>query len=212
MTKASLQKSLLIHLFIILIFVFIVSVKNNNTKDKFSFSLVEKEAITIQKKPKININATKPLRVKKTLVKPIREVFGINRKSQVSPNGKVKVKLGNNLNKKEDKKVLKKDDPDSLPQATEEFLITSMPRAIREVRPEYPRWAKEQKISGRVIFEILIDGKGDVRKAILVKGLHPELDKLAQKAIVRFKFKPAYMKTESTAVRIKYAIRYVLEN
>lgn len=212
MIKKAVQKSLLIHLFIVLFFILLLSFKNNNPLREFEFSIVEKEAMPIKKKPKIIVNSTKPSDLKKMQAKSKREVFGLNRKAQVDPNSKVEVKLGNNLNKEEDEKILNKNDPDSLPQAAEEFLITSMPRAINEVRPEYPRWAKEQKISGSVLFEILIDGKGDVRSAKLVRGLHPELDELALRAIVKFKFKPAYIENETTAVRIKYAIRYVLEN
>jgi TonB family protein len=186
--------------------------KEATVVQKYEFSIVEKEAVTIKKKPKIVLNATKAPKVIKAKSKPVREVFGLNRKALTDSKSTIVVKQGNNLNKKEDNNILKKDDPDSLPQVTEEFLVTSMPRAINEVRPEYPVWAKESKISGSVIFEILIDGKGDVRSANLVKGLHPELDKLALAAIQKFKFKPAYIDKETTAVRIKYAIRYVLEN
>ena len=87
-----------------------------------------------------------------------------------------------------------------------------MPRAIKEFRPDYPRWAKEKGITGSVIFYILIDEKGKVRQAKLIKNLHPELDQLAKQAIYRVEFKPAYIENEPVAVRIKYAIRYVLEN
>jgi protein TonB len=87
-----------------------------------------------------------------------------------------------------------------------------MPRALKEIRPEYPSWAKEQKIFGSVIFEILIDKEGRVREAILLKGLHPELDKMAKEALLRFQFQPAFIEKEPAAVRIQYAIKYILES
>ena len=212
MIKSSFQYSIVIHVLILSFLILIINIKEKSKMEKYEFSIVEKEAVEIKKKPKVVINPSIPTKLKPKLVKPIREIFGVSRKAQTDSESTVIVKKGNNLNKIEDEKVLNKDDPDSLPQATEEFLITSMPRAISEIRPEYPRWAKEKKISGSVVFEILIDGKGDVRDAKLVKGLHLELDKLALEAILRFKFKPAYIEKETTAVRIKYAIRYVLEN
>jgi TonB family protein len=212
MNKTSFQYSVLIHLLIFVFLFSIISIKEKAKLEIYEFSIIEKQAIEIKKKPKIIVNATKPTIKTKKVVKPVREVFGVSRKAQTDSESTVVVKKGNNLNKEEDDKILNKDDPDSLPQATEEFLITSMPRAINEIRPEYPRWAKEKKISGSVIFEILIDGRGDVRDAKLVKGLHPELDKLGLEAMLKFKFKPAYIEKETTAVRIKYAIRYVLED
>ena len=180
--------------------------------ETFNFTIVEKEVIEINKSPKIVINADTSLPIQSKTQKKIREVFGVKRNTLTSDKGTVTAKVGNTLTKKEDDKELQDDESDSLPQAAEEFLITSMPRAINEVRPEYPKWAKEQKISGSVIFEILIDKNGDVRQAKLVRGLNPKLDQLAKAAILKFKFKPAYIEKKPAAVRIKYAIKYLLES
>jgi protein TonB len=180
--------------------------------ETFNFDIVEKEVIKIKKNPKIVINADTSKPVPKKSQKKIREVFGVKRKTMTSEKGTVIAKIGNTLTKKEDDKKLKDDESDSLPSPAEEFLITSMPRAINEVRPEYPDWAKQQKISGSVIFEILIDKNGTVRQAILLRGLNPKLDQLAKEAILKFKFKPAFIEKKPAAVRIKYAIKYLLES
>jgi len=212
MSKESLRYSISFHFLIVLFITVLVKIKTHTEVKQFEFSIVEQEAVVVKKMPKIIVNATKIKNIKKVTAKSKREIFGVSRNAITNTKGKVEVKLGNNLNKKEDKKTLLKDDPDSLPQATEEFLITSMPRPINEIRPPYPRWAKERKISGSVIFEILIDGKGDVRSAKLLKGIDPRLDDFAKIAILKFKFKPAYIEKKATAVRIKYAIKYVLED
>ena len=211
MNKA-LTESLVSHLLIIFIFVIILSMNKREVIEIFNFTIVEKEAIEIKKSPKIVINADASLPIPSKTQKKNREVFGVKRNTLTSDKGTVTAKIGNTLTKKEDYKELQDDESDSLPQAAEEFLITSMPRAINEVRPEYPKWAKEQKISGSVIFEILIDKNGDVRQAKLVRSLNPKLDQLAKEAILKFKFKPAYIEKKAAAVRIKYAIKYLLES
>lgn len=208
----ALSQSLTIHSFIILLFLSMMLIDKQTIVEKFTFDIIEKEVVTISKKPKVIINAEKEKAPIKKAKKEQREVFGVKRKTITSKKGSVQAKVGNTLTKKEDDKVLRDDESDSLPEPAEEFLITSMPRALEEIRPIYPKWAKEQKISGSVIFEILIDKKGNVRQANLLRGLHPELDKLAKDAIMKFKFKPAYIEKEPTAVRIKYAIKYLLES
>ena len=211
MNKA-LSESFIIHGLIVVIFMVVMSLSDKKETQIFSFELVEKEAIEIKRSPKVVINAEKEEKITKKAKKKNREVFGVKRKTITNYKGTVTAKVGNTLTKKEDDKKLKVDESDSLPEPAEEFLITSMPRALSEVRPEYPLWAKEQKISGSVIFEILIDQNGDVRQATLLRGLNPELDKLAKEAILKFKFKPAFIDKKPAAVRIKYAIKYLLES
>lgn len=208
----SLQQSLFIHFLLVGMFFTLMIIDKQKVIENFEFEIIEKEIVQIKKKPKVVINSKPAPEVKKSSkVKP-REVFGVKRKTLLSKKGTVQAKVGNTVTKKEDDKVLRDDESDSLPAPAEEFLITAMPRPIEEIRPRYPRWAKEQKITGSVIFDILIDKKGVVRKATLIKGLHPELDKSAIEAILKFKFRPAYIEKEPTAVRIKYAIKFILES
>ena len=205
--------SLIIHGAIVSLFMLAYNFEKQKTVSEFKFELIEKEITTIQKKPKVVINAKKATKkVEKVQKKKVREVFGVKRKTLTSRKGLVQAKVGNTLTKKEDDKKLRDDEDDSLPEASEEFLITAMPRAVKEVRPKYPKRAKEQQISGSVIFEILIDKQGIVRQVKLLRGLHPELDKLAQEALMQFVFRPAYIEKEKAAVRIKYAIKYLLES
>lgn len=210
--QKTLSQSFLIHAFILMVFFMLSYMDKNKTIEQYNFDLVEKEIVKLKKsKPNIVINADKKQAVKKA-VKKTRKVFGVKRKTMTSSKGNVTAKVGNTVTKKEDNKVLRDDESDTLPEPAEEFLITSMPRAINEIRPDYPQWAKEQGITGSVIFEILIDKEGKVRQAKLLKGLEPRLDKSAKEAIMKFKFRPAYIEKEATAVRIKYAIKFILES
>jgi TonB family protein len=205
------HQSVLIHALLVFLFTTLTVLDQKTIDQTFEFTIVESEVKQIKKQPKVVINATKDKAITKKPKKKLRQVYGLKRKAQTSKEGTVVAKKGNTLTKKEDDKILRKDDPDSLPEPAEEFLLTSMPRALEEFRPDYPKWAKDQGITGSVIFEILIDKYGKVRKATLLKSLHPELDALAKEAMMKFKFKPAYIEKKPAAVKIKYAIRYVLE-
>ena len=183
--------SLIIHFSFLLMIALFLLPSSSKKKETFNFTITEKEIITVKKKPKIVVNASKKS-VSKEVKKKVREVFGGKRKSLLdNKKGTTNLKVGNTLTKKEDNKILRDDEDDSLPEAADEFLITAMPRAINEIRPKYPKWAKDQKISGSVVFEILIDQKGKVRSLKLLKGIHPKLDTLAKEALSKFEFRPA---------------------
>jgi protein TonB len=210
--NTALKQSLAIHGVLVIPILILMNMNERKVIETFSFDIVEKQAVEIKKNQKVVINAEEAKPTKEKVTKKTREVFGVKRETLTSDKGTVIAKVGNTVTKKEDDKELRDDESDSLPKPAEEFLITSMPRAINEIRPEYPLWAKEQKISGSVIFEILIDQNGDVRQAKLLKGLHPQLDKSAKDAIIKFKFKPAFIEQKAVPVRIKYAIKYLLES
>lgn len=212
--SSTLAQSLLIHGVIVGFFLAATLIDKDKVVKTFEFDLVEKEVVKLKKQNKVVINAQKPKpkAVKKVKKVRVREVFGVKRNTLISEKGSVQAKVGNTLTKKEDDKVLRDDEADSLPEPAEEFLVTSMPRVLEQVRPQYPKWAKEQKIIGSVIFQILIDKRGKVRQVKLLKGLHPKLDALAAEAMKKFKFKPAFIEKEATAVSINYAIKYILES
>lgn len=209
----SVKISLFIHGLVVLFFILLVTISNAPMKPKkIDFAIIEKEIKVLKKKKEIIINGKRAVKANDKVVKKVRKVFGAKRKTITDNTGTVQAKIGNTLTKKEDEKVLRDDEDDSLPVPAEEYLVTSMPRAINEVRPQYPSWAKEQKITGRVVFDILIDREGRVRQIKLLQGLHPELDLLAKEALLKFKFRPAFIEKKATAVRINYAIRYTLES
>jgi protein TonB len=85
-----------------------------------------------------------------------------------------------------------------------------MPSVAAEVRIPYPPEAREKKIEGKVVMELLIDAEGKVRNATIVSGPGYGLNEAALEAIYRFKFKPAEVEGKPVAVKIPYTYNFVL--
>lgn len=145
--------------------------------------------------------------------KPAREIFGASRDSytdkSVGDEG-VDAKKGNTLAKEVDKTVLLDSDAGSLPTPTEEYLVSEMPVPLSEVRPTYPKEAKEKSIEGSVAMDVLIDEAGKVRQVSVIEGA--EIFRAsALEAMKKFLFKPAKVDGKPVAVRIRYSINFKLE-
>jgi TonB family protein len=164
----------------------------------------------IQQRPKVvlkSVNTPTPE------VAPKREVFGASRRAytddSLSEEG-VEMKRGNTLAKELDTTVLEDSDADALPTPTEEYLVSEMPTILREVRPEYPKEAREKQLQGRVALDVLIDETGKVRQVSFIEGL--EIFKQAAiTAMKNYKFRPAKVDGAPVAVRIRYSINFELE-
>ncbi|MBA2404945.1 MAG: TonB family protein [Bdellovibrionales bacterium] len=145
--------------------------------------------------------------------KPTREIFGASRDShtdeKVGAEG-IDAKKGNTLAKEVDKTELLESDASSLPTPTEEYLVSEMPVPISEIRPVYPKIAKEKEIEGSVAMDVLIDEAGKVRQVSVIEG--EEIFRTsAMEAMRKFLFRPAKVDGKSVAVRIRYAIKFKLE-
>jgi TonB family protein len=68
----------------------------------------------------------------------------------------------------------------------------SEPRKIQDVKPVYPQAALEQKVSGVVILEVIIDGGGGVRDAKVLRSV-PLLDQAALDAVRNWRFTPTLL-------------------
>ena len=137
----------------------------------------------------------------------------MNRRTHTSSSKKsVAIKKGNTITKEIDQKKLKRSDVDELPIPKAEYLVTEMPSIISQAKIIYPEKAKQLKLEGVVVLSVLIDDKGNVRDANIVEGLIEEMDVEALRAIKLYKFAPARVEEQNVAVRIRYAIKFVLEN
>ena len=171
---------------------------------------VQKLTEVKDEKPKVVL---KSINEQKSVL-PSREVFGANRNSYtdntVNDTEAVSAKKGNTVAKASDSEILKDDDADALPTPTEEYLVSEMPRVVSEVRPEYPKEARDKKIESKVVMDILIDQNGNVRQASVVSG-----DEIfrpgALVAIKKFRFRPAMVEGKSVAVKIRYTLNFELE-
>lgn len=163
----------------------------------------------VDEKPKVvlkSVNEAKPLAGK------AREVFGTSRNSYTDKNSQsgVEAKAGNTLAKAADQEVLRPEDADALPVPTEEYLVSEMPVLVTEVKPTYPKQAREQRQEGVVELDILIDDRGTVRQASLVSG--PEVFRSsALEAIYRYKFRPAKVDGKPVAVKVRFKLNFNLE-
>jgi protein TonB len=207
-----LTQSALIHLtllFIVMILVF----KPKNEKKIVRFEVYEMPKVV----PKtLNLEPPKLETVKPTPPPPeTKKVFGITRKTlttvSMEPSG-AEVKTGNTVAKEVDNLKLDPNDADSLPIPADEFLVTSMPVLLSEVRIAYPEVAKKAGIEGPVVMDLLIDEQGKVRQVALIKGPGFGLNEAGLEAIKNFQFRPAKIKDQSVAVKIRYTYRFVLEN
>ncbi len=143
-----------------------------------------------------------------------RSVFGASRKAILSASGDpnlATVKAGNSVAKAADQETLRPEDADSIPVPVEEYLITAMPVLENEFRVPYPAEARKANVQGRVVMDLLIDGNGSVREAMLVGGPGFGLNEAALAAVKNFKFRPARVQDRPVAVKIRYAYQFVLE-
>jgi TonB family protein len=78
---------------------------------------------------------------------------------------------------------------------------------------KYPEKAKEQNIQGVVRVNFTIDREGNVRDAVVVKGIHPACDREVLKSVLKFpKFKPAQIKGENVNANYSLSYRFRLDN
>jgi TonB family protein len=144
--------------------------------------------------------------------KSSRQVFGANKNSYTDQSNAegIEAKRGNTLTKAADNEVLTDSDADSLPEPTEEYLVSEMPSVFSEVRPEYPSEARKKGLEGNVVLDVLIDDKGQVREARVIEGPQ-EFRAGAIAAMQKFKFRPAKVDQKPVAVRIRYTLKFQLE-
>lgn len=89
--------------------------------------------------------------------------------------------------------------------------VSSLPRLIEEVKPDFPDELKRQGVEGKVVLSLEIGSNGRVRKARVVARLHPELDTLARKAAKRLVFEPAKVGDTPVAVNLSYTFYFVID-
>lgn len=167
-----------------------------------------------KKKPVVikSVNTPKEKIDRSKKKKVVRQVYGASRNSMTTKEKiGISIKKGNTLAKEVDKKILREDDVDALPTPTEEYLVSQMPQVLFEVKPKYPEEAKALRKEGEVILNVLVDGNGNVRQVKVIEG-EEIFRREAVSAMKKFKFKSATMEGKSVAVRIRYTLKFVLEN
>jgi len=80
---------------------------------------------------------------------------------------------------------------------------------LKKVSPHYPDDARQARIQGQVVVQVLIDKNGDVEKATLVSG-HPSLAPAALEAVKQWKYKPYLLNNQPMAVETQVVINFSL--
>ncbi len=144
-----------------------------------------------------------------------RKVFGTNRKSIQAENptaDTVEIKAGNTVAKEMDDLKLDANDADSIPIPADDYLVTSMPVLISQVRIPYPPKAKQAGIEGAVVMDMIIDDQGKVRQVTLVRGPGYDLNDAAINAMKQVQFRPGKIGDKNVAVKFRYTYRFVLDH
>jgi len=85
------------------------------------------------------------------------------------------------------------DDPADPPPKTPSKNVSDLtgPVPLRKVDPKYPPALAEARVQGEVVLYAIIRKDGSVDSIQLVRGLDPNLDQNAMKALARWQFRPA---------------------
>jgi protein TonB len=84
------------------------------------------------------------------------------------------------------------------------------PRKVVDVRPEYPQDARDAKIQGVVILEIVIAEDGGVIETHILRSI-PALDQAAIDAVSQWKFEPTLLNGEPVEVEITVTVNFSLQ-
>lgn len=94
---------------------------------------------------------------------------------------------------------------------SETASVDRLPRFMEYVAPEYPRLARQAGLEGRVWVSILVDAHGIPRDGQIhhTSGVQT-LDDAAMASATKCRFSPGRNQAEKVAVRIIYAVDFVL--
>ena len=100
---------------------------------------------------------------------------------------------------------------DALPALGDWVYVEREPAALKEVKPEYPPFAMEAGIEGRVTVMVLVGKDGRVLDAVLSKTVHvPMLDGVALAAARQWVFTPGYANGHAVACWTAIPFRFRL--
>lgn len=81
--------------------------------------------------------------------------------------------------------------PPPAPAADDPFVASSAnPVLLHQAKPVYPELARLARLEGTVVVRVLVGADGRVLEAVVVKGVHPQLDRAAVAAARQCRFKP----------------------
>lgn len=100
-------------------------------------------------------------------------------------------------------------DPGEDPPEDEFRYFDEPPVAIYSPKPEYPDWAREAGVSGRVLLHVLVGSNGTVRRVVVIRGV-TGLSEAARDALARWSFRPARAAGKPVAVWVAVPVEFRL--
>ena len=86
----------------------------------------------------------------------------------------------------------------------------SAPVKLRAPQPQYTTIARQARIQGVVVVQVIVDKQGTVTKGVVLKGLPLGLSESALAAIRQWKFKPALLNGEPVDVYYNWTVNFHL--
>ena len=83
------------------------------------------------------------------------------------------------------------------------------PTVTRRVDPQHPIVARQARVSGTVVLEVLVDERGNVADARVARSI-PLLDQAAVDAVKQWQFRPATLKGEAVPVIVQIEMNFAL--
>lgn len=86
--------------------------------------------------------------------------------------------------------------------------VDSPPRQMVGMRLVYPPELKEQRVSGEVVIECVVDLDGSVRDPVVKYASRKEFELPALRSVARWKYKPARKGKERVNVRQEVTVKF----
>ncbi len=88
------------------------------------------------------------------------------------------------------------------------YEVPPKPLNLDRVVFPYPEVAKKLSLSGTVYLELWINKEGNVTNVVLIRSVHPILDKVAVENARQLRFSPAIQGNKPVAVRYSFPVRF----
>ena len=87
----------------------------------------------------------------------------------------------------------------------------TLPRVVREVKPQYTQEALQARVAGDVYLKVVVRRDGKPSDIEVTESLHPDLDKAAVAALGQWEFTPGTRKGEAVPVRVAIVMTFTLK-
>lgn len=82
------------------------------------------------------------------------------------------------------------------------------PAVVSAVAPSFPPIARAARAQGEVVVEVRVDAKGNVKFTKVISG-HPLLQKVSEKAAMKWKFAPVGEKESNYTAQLMFSYGYI---